>query len=109
MSLMLLGRSKSSPRRCVEELPNAPVLLRAIYYQAALESFSYGLARRSTKRLSRARLQQLPLDGEVRNSIQVPLPMSQLTRMGNTARCTLRLNCGKCGVENVQNVAECRE
>src|SRR5690348_8947378 len=44
-------------------MPNAPVLLRAICYQGALQSFSYELDSRSTQRLSRARLQQLPLGG----------------------------------------------
>ena len=61
-ALRVIGRRLQN--RSGFRLSNAQVLLRAIYHQGALQSFSDELERLTTQRLSRARLQQLPLDGE---------------------------------------------
>lgn len=58
----------------VGELPNAQVLLRAIFFQGALESFSHELDTRSAQRLARARPQQLPLGSSRNDSIHHFVP-----------------------------------
>ncbi len=73
--IVIMRRREWASAMIFLHLPNAPVLLRAVCFQGTLQSLSYDLDRGTTQRLSRARLQQLPLGGR-----NVPSPEAKRAR-----------------------------